>query len=131
MEVDMEVLQVSDQSDTPTKPSEIPWQNGYKRVKTGSVEHDAFVAMGYVTVEHDDQTTILVKDRRHVVSSRWARRVPSRWARRSEDKTRIKARTVAYNDYLAACEEAIACPGLDFPSFCVVLEKYDRAKGER
>jgi hypothetical protein len=42
----------------------LPLENGFKTVRTGSIEHDALVAGGYVVVEHDDVHTILRLGRR-------------------------------------------------------------------
>ena len=55
------------QDDTPTKPTAVlpKSDNGFRTVKTNSVEHDALVAGGYVEIEADDVNTILHQDRRH------------------------------------------------------------------
>lgn len=56
------------QDDVPTKPSPrpyaLPLENGLRRVKTNSVEHDALVAGGYVVLEQDSDWTLLRNDRR-------------------------------------------------------------------
>jgi hypothetical protein len=56
------------QDETPTKPTRRPYamslENGLRRVRTNSVEHDALVGAGYVVVEQDDEDTILRLARR-------------------------------------------------------------------
>jgi len=41
-----------------------PFENGFRRVKTNSVEHDAFAAAGWVVIEQDGMTTIMHAPRR-------------------------------------------------------------------
>lgn len=56
------------QDDTPTKPTRRPYamplENGLRRVRTNSVEHDALIEAGYVPVEQDGVDTILRRSRR-------------------------------------------------------------------
>jgi hypothetical protein len=69
------------QDETPTRPTRrpyaLPLENGLRRVRTNSVEHDALVAGGYVVIEQDDINTILRLARRstdhHVTNGDLAR----------------------------------------------------------
>lgn len=55
------------EDDRPTKPSPVIQRsdNGFRTVKTNSVEHDRLLTLGYVEIEADDVNTILHQDRRH------------------------------------------------------------------
>ena len=86
--------------DTPTKPTAVlpKSDNGFRTVKTNSVEHDRLLTLGYVEIEADDVNTILHEDRRHEAREPQKVDVESQQARRILDQ--LAAQLTAAGQYV-------------------------------